>query len=336
MSLEYEISDDSYYLFTSAELKAREIELVTKSRMERMLECETLEEFFRVLGETVYGRYQSELGKSLSFEPVMVEEYSRILDFLQQRLKPQDLPVKFLLMLEENLHNIKVVIKSLFLERDLSGLYFPLEYSYDRLREAVKAANFKEIDDTMEKLLTRGMDIFSREDSPRLKELELERYFMEKTLGLCAVLGRRMMADYIRHYIDILNINNIYRHKFLQSDIRFDMFLHHGGFLPLKFLKGFERESMDFFVKELERTIYADIAIRGTQHLGTDCSFSSFERNQDLFFIQYFDNIKYTVSNLEKIFVFFLLKKIELKNLNILFTGILYGTSKNSIKCKFD
>ena len=50
----YEIEDDSYYLFTCAELKARENEFIGQSRMERMLSAASMEEFLKVLGETVY------------------------------------------------------------------------------------------------------------------------------------------------------------------------------------------------------------------------------------------------------------------------------------------
>ena len=116
----------------------------------------------------------------------------------------------------------------------------------------------------------------------------------------------------------------------------FDDILHNGGNISLEILKSFEPETMDYTVRELERTDYGDIAIKGAQHLTSDSSFSSFERNRDLYFLDYFDNFKYSTSNLEKIFQFFLKKKIELVNINILYTGILYNAGRSQIKCKID
>ena len=109
-----------------------------------------------------------------------------------------------------------------------------------------------------------------------------------------------------------------------------------GANISLDTLKGFKSETMDYTVRELEGTDYGDIAIKGAQHLTSDSSFSSFERNRDLYFLDYFDNFKYSTSNLEKIFQFFLKKKIELGNINILFTGVLYNAGRSNIKCKID
>ena len=93
---------------------------------------------------------------------------------------------------------------------------------------------------------------------------------------------------------------------------------------------------MDYIVKQLEKTDYADVVIRGGQRLFSDNSFSSFERNRDLYFLDYFDSIKYSVSNLEKIFHFFLKKKIELININIIYTGIKFNADRSNLRCKVD
>jgi len=96
----------------------------------------------------------------------------------------------------------------------------------------------------------------------------------------------------------------------------------------------FEGESLDFFVKEMERTDYADMIIKGTYTLHSEGIFSSFEKSEDLFYLDFFDPVKYTVSNLEKIFQFFLRKKVELKYLSIIFTSVLYGIENSKIKDK--
>ena len=101
-------------------------------------------------------------------------------------------------------------------------------------------------------------------------------------------------------------------------------------------LTDLEGESMDYIVQQLEKTGYANVVIKGAQWLFSECSFSSFERNRDLYFLEYFDTIKYSVSNLEKIFNFFLRKKIELTSINILYTGIKFNADKSNLRCKVD
>ena len=147
-------------------------------------------------------------------------------------------------------------------------------------------------------------------------------------------LDSRLITDYLRHIIDIMNIKNICRNKYLEERVDFDGFLHENGFLTKEIMAGFKDESLDFFVKEIGRTDYADIIIKGIHALQNENTFSSFDKNEDLFYIDFFDSLKFTVSNLEKIFQFFLIKKIEMDYLNIVFTGIVYNIEDRRIKSR--
>ena len=77
----YEIEDDSYYLFTSAELKARESQFVDKGRMERMLSAADMEEFLKILGETSHAPRIADIKINNSFEPVMLAGFEKIIGF---------------------------------------------------------------------------------------------------------------------------------------------------------------------------------------------------------------------------------------------------------------
>ena len=332
--IDYDISDDSYYLFTCAELKTREVEFLEENRIEMMLRSEGLDEFIRALRDTVYSRYINDIEKSRSFEKVILSEYKVAVNFLGGSLKPGHQAVKDLLFLEENLHNLKVVIKSIIMDMDLERLFIPILHSYDGLKNAAMAGNYKEVEPPVSGLLQFAVELMGRQKNYRFLELELEKFYLRKVLSSTRNLNSRLITDYLRHIIDILNIKNIYRNKHLAEDLSFDYFLHENGFLPKEFMSKFEGESLDFFVKEMEQTDYADIVIKGTHTLHSEGTFSSFEKSEDLFYLDFFDPVKYTVSNLEKVFQFFLRKKLELKYLSIIFTGVLYGVDKSKIRNK--
>ena len=334
----YEIEDDSYYLFTSAELKAREYEFVDRGRVERMLSAVDMDEFLKVLGETSHSAGIADIKSSNSFEPVMLAGFGNMISFLEERLKSEHKKIIFILFFEEFLHNLKIVLKSLLLEEDLGGLYLSLKYEYAQLMEAYRDEKYEEIESPIPEILEyikKLLDETQKKD-PRQLELSLEKFYTEIMLKTAESLDRKMMADYIRYKIDLINIEAIYRHMQLKISGPFSGYLHEGGSLGLKIFTGLEGESMDYVVKELEKTGYADVIIKGAQRLFSECSFSSFERNRDLYFLDYFDTIKYSVSNLEKIFAFFLRKKIELTNLNILHTGIRFNADKSNLRCKVD
>jgi V/A-type H+/Na+-transporting ATPase subunit C len=334
----YEIEDDSYYLFTCAELKAREYEFVERARFERMLESEDINSFLKVLGETVYSPFISDISARSSFEKVMTDNYGTMLRYLEERLRDEHRMLSHILFFEEILNNMKVIFKSVVIEKDLSSLFIPVIYDWEQLTRAYISDDPKNMDEFADKLISYLKDILEKPGEKDYRKIELgfEKYYSAAMAGIAAGLNRKMISEYISQRIDLVNIENIYRWKQMGEKKDFDDILHNGGNISLDILKGFESETMDYTVRELERTDYGNIVIKGAQNLTSDCSFSSFERNRDLYFLEYFDNFKYTTSNLEKIFQFFLKKKIELGNINILFTGILYNAERSNIKCKID
>ncbi|OFW47058.1 MAG: hypothetical protein A2163_01880 [Actinobacteria bacterium RBG_13_35_12] len=332
----YDIIDDSYYLFTCAELRVREIEFLDKNRIERMLKSQELNEFTRVLRDTVYSRYINDIESSRNFEEVIVGEYSTAIRFLSDRLKPGHQAAGDLLFLEGNLHNLKVIIKSIILDTDLGRLFIPILYPYEKLRNAALTGNYEEINPSVADILRFAVELIERQKNHRFLEFELEEFYLKQVSNSIEKLSSRLIKDYFKHIIDILNIKNIYRNKHLKDSLSFSRFLHDNGFLPKEFMMKFGDESLDFFLKEMERTDYADIVIKGTNILHSEGTFSSFEKGEDLFYLDFFDPVKYSVSNLERVFLFFLRKKIELKYLNIIFTGILYSIDIAKIKNKVE
>lgn len=333
MYLDYDIGDDSYYLFTCAELRAIEVEFLGKDKMERMLKAKNTEDFFVVLRDTVYSKYISEIENSGSFESVVLEEYKGIVNYLSERLRQEHQPVKDLLFLELNIHNLKVIVKSVTGDMDLEDLFIPLFYSYSDMRDAAAGENYEVVGQSVFGILKHLLEIAKGQKSYRLMELKLEQFYLENISKSVKGLRSRMMADYLKHFIDIMNIKNICRTKYLKEDLKFDSFLYRNGFLPRGSLEVFKDEELEAFVKEMGRTAYADIVV-GAHDLQQEGTFSTFEKNEDLFYMDFFEPVNYSVSNLEKIFQFFLTKKMELGYLNIIFTGVLYGISEERIKSR--
>lgn len=330
--IDYDISDDSYYLFTCAELKKRETEFLDESRIERLLRSGGTDEFIKTLRDTIYSRYLNDIENSGSFERVILREYGNTVKFLNERLRDEHKPVIGILFLEEHMHNLKVVIKSIILNMDLENLFVPILDSYQTLRNAASTGNYKEIDPLISEVFSFEAGLAEVQKNYRLMELEIEKFYLRKIFDTAKKLKRQFIIDYLRHVVDIYNIKNICRNKYLAEDLNFDNFIYENGFMPKKSLKRFEVEPLDFFVREMEKTDYADMVTKGIRALNSEKTFSSFEKNEDEFYMVFFDPLTFTVSNLEKVFQFFLRKKTELRYLNIIYTGVLYGIDKEKIR----
>ncbi len=330
--IDYDISDDSDYLFTCAELKKRETEFLDENRIEKLLMSGGTDEFIKTLRDTVYSKYLDDLENSGNFGNVVLGGYGNTVKFLNERLRDEHKPVIGILFLEENLHNLKVVIKSIVLDMDLENLFIPILDSYQTLREAALKRDYKEIDQSISEVFSFAVEIAGVQKNYRLMELEIEKFYLSKIFDSAKKIKRQFVTDYLRHIIDIYNIQNICRNKYLEEDLNFDNFIYENGFLPKNSLKRFESENLDFLIKELEWTDYADMIAKGIHTLNSGKTFSSFEKSEGQFIMDFFDPLKFTVSNLEKIFQFFFRKKNELRYLNIIYTGVFYGIDKEKIK----
>lgn len=332
---DYTINDDSFYLFACAELKAREKEFIEEQKIKRMVGVKSANEFLRMLHETYYSKYLTDTGAGVNynFENVVTSELKSMVSFLKDRLKTEHQIIINLLTLKEDLHNIKLMMKSAFLSRDMEKLFIPVSYSYNQLKRAMDPGSHENIDLSTGSILQYAAMLGITEKNHRTAELKLELFFLEKLYSLIAAIKSSMVKDFLKHIIDMFNIKNIYRNKFSGEKIDFDLFLHKNGFLDIKFLKNFENENLEYFIQQISKTRYAPLVKQapGLPHEATDEVYS-FEKSEELFYIYFFDPVKYTVSNLEKIVDFFIKKRIELKNLSIVFTGILYDIDRSKIR----
>jgi len=332
--INYDIKDDNFYLFACAELEAKESEFLDKSKIDRMLKSKNLKEFIKNLGDTVYSGYSGELESSRDFEKVIAGEYAKIGDFLSRRLKSSHLAAGEILFFEEVLHNLKIIFKSIILDKDFEELFIPLFYSYGSLKKAIKEGKYNGLSKSVSATFRFVSEMIDKKEEKdyRIMEFEIEKFYLSEVFRSVEELNSNLIRDYIKHVIDILNIKNIYRSNYLEEELGLSYFLHDNGFLPVDLMLEFRDKGPDVFLKNMKKTDYADIVVRGADALDSERTFSYFEKEEDLFYVNILEPLKYTTSNIEKIFKFFLRKKMELKSLNIIFTGTLYSVDIKEIK----
>ncbi|MEA2015995.1 MAG: V-type ATPase subunit [Actinomycetota bacterium] len=329
-----DIRDDNFYLFTCAELKARELEFLDKSKIDRISKSKNLKEFIKNLGDTVYSGYLSELEESRSFAGVIAGEYSGFAEYLSGRLKSSHRHVREILFFEEILHNLKIVFKSIILDEGHRELFMPLFYSYEKLKRAAEERKYNGLSRSVSATLRYASEMMeSKEEKDyRILEFKIEKFYLNEVFKSFGELDSRLIKEYMKHLIDILNIKNIYRSKYLGEEMDPGYFLHDNGYLPVDLMMKLGKSGLDDFLKKMKGTGYGSMVARCADALDSNRKFFYFEREEDLFYMNILEPLKYTVSNVEKIFKFFLRKKMELKSLNIIFTGVLYNVDTEKVK----
>lgn len=344
----YELADDSDYLYTCAELKAREYEFIDNLKLERMVNSSGIDDFLKVLQETIHGRKISLIDDEKDFDVFILKSYKEITDFLEDRLSVRHLPLIYLLFMEEYLNNFKLILKSFLLNTNLEKLFIPLTFSYDILTESIRKETYGESSDNgnifqeiVRELINLKNEVLHEIEVKKEKkinfrkiEIDFEKKYISIMTDEISKTGSEMLSGFLQYWIDIQNIKNFNRVRYTGENLKYTDFLYPGGLIDFDSFKTLETESSDYFARALEKSCYGEMVIKGIHSLYSYNTFFSFEKNESIFLLKFFDSIKYSVSNVEKIFAFFLRKKTELIVLNMIYMGIKYRAEKRNIRHK--
>lgn len=344
----YDPADDAEYLFTCAELKAKEYEFLDNSKIERLAAAKTTEDFLKILSETIYSKKITLIDANNDLDVFILQSYREITDFLIKRLAVKDRPLIYLLFLEEFVHDFKTGLKALVLNTSLEKLFIPLTFSYTELTDFLKkdeyspdAESMDLFDNVLAELAKQKKKLLNLAESDKEKkisfknaEIMFEKKFISLLLEEIKKTGSLMLTDFLRHWIDIQNLKNMNRIKYSGKDIKNTDYFYPGGMIDSGSFNALAPESTDYWSRAFEKSAYGEIAIKGIHSLFSYNTFFSFDKNETLFSLKFFDQIKYSVCNIEKIFAFFLRKKTELIVLNMIYMGIKYHAQKRNIEHK--
>ena len=105
-------------------IRVYETKLLDKSKIDRMIDSNSADEALKVLQETEYGNFMSNVKRAEDYEIILSEELKRLFNVMYDIS-----PVKSLvdlMSIKYDYQNIKVILKGMFLKEDLSYLLIPV------------------------------------------------------------------------------------------------------------------------------------------------------------------------------------------------------------------
>ena len=92
-------------------IRVLEKRLLTRNRLERMIEAETPEEVLKLLGETEYYKDMADIHGSQDYETILKRETERVFSIVRKMVK--NTAIVDILSLKYDYHNLKVNDKAL-------------------------------------------------------------------------------------------------------------------------------------------------------------------------------------------------------------------------------
>lgn len=199
---------DTDYLTISARIRAMENRLLTRERMERMLDARTDEDALKVLSECGYEELSSLSSAGLD----AVLDRARDDVYRDLRSAVPDPRLLDVFQLKYDYHNAKVLLKSQAMGVDAQRLLTGGgHYSAQALREAFERDDLRDCSDTFRQAMAHAKEALSAGADPQAADFILDRACFEEMLSNAEATGSTFLQGYVRLLIDATNLRSAVR-----------------------------------------------------------------------------------------------------------------------------
>jgi V/A-type H+-transporting ATPase subunit C len=309
-------SHDKRYAYATGRVRALEMRLLGKQRLERMAEARDLDEALRLLSDTEYAIHFDEI-EDTGYRGCLKNEERRILDLVDGLTLDPD--VSDILRLKYDFHNLKVALREQFAGRDLGHLYMDLaRYEPAALGAALKAESVDLLPEPLIGAATEALAAYSRSQDPAEVDLAVDNAMFGVFLERARASGALYIEAIVRTWIDLADIRTFMRARYLELESRAlpDMLIAGGFIKPADLLETFT-SPLDEVLQRFEFSPYKAILEIGGAGLERQDSFAPLEREMDNYVISFLRLSRYFTFGLEVVLAYALLKENEIKMLRL-------------------
>ena len=194
---------DTDYLTISARVRAMENRLVTRERMERMVEARSDDEAVKVLAECGYEELPALTNRGLD------ELLSAARAALYRELggAVPDKRLVELFQMKYDYHNAKVLIKAQAMGLDEARLLSQGgRYDPQRLREDFLRDDLRDWGEVFRQAVLRAREVLSATGDPQQADLVLDRACFQEMESLARACGSAFLQGYVRLSVDAANL----------------------------------------------------------------------------------------------------------------------------------
>lgn len=200
---------NSSYPYASARVKAIETRLITKEKLNRLMEAKDYDAAMRQLAEFGYGQSAGAQGSG-SFEVLIQKELDEA-DALLEALSPSDVFTR-IMRAERDYYNLKVLIKLLMQDKPLDSV--PLSagnLTVDTLRRAITENNYYDLPETMKEALQYIDRQFTIAADASIIGIALDRAYAKEIEALVNRMNNPLVSACFEAFFDISNILSLMR-----------------------------------------------------------------------------------------------------------------------------
>ena len=321
-------TSDREYLYLSAMLKAREANMLTRDKLERMLSAGNLNDAAKLLQESGWqdmsGMNASDVDKALS------ARRNEIFAELERSV-----PEKALLDIfraKYDYHNAKAIIKGEGIGVNADHILSAAgRVPSGKLEEAFREDDFRDIPEKLGAAMAEAKGVLARTDNPQAADFVLDKAYFAELLSLAEQVTSPFAAKYVRVLIDSANIRTCVRCSRMGEDPDFmRLALIEGGNVSMDFaVRG--AVTADEFNELFGSTVFKDAAVLAGAALEGG-SMTRFERECDNAVNRFLDTARRTGFGSEVVVGYLAAEENAITTVRMILTGLLSGIDPDRLK----
>lgn len=322
---------DTDYLYLSANLRAREAKMLTRDKMERMLDAGSFEESAKILEECGY----EDMSKltAAEVESALAAHRARVFRELAAAAPEPGLVDAF--RLKYDYHNVKTLIKAEGAGVTASGERLLSEsgrLSPKLIAEDYVSGEYGNMPPIMAAAVAEARSVLARTGNPQLADFILDGAQFKELLKIAGELDNPFLTGWARLSIDCANLRALVRTMRMGKDTDFLLrALISGGTVDTDRLAGVagagEGQAALFAASPLE-----EAAARGFESVTAGGSLTEFELLCDNALVRYLEKSKLKGFGQETVISFLSSLEGEITAARMILTGRLQGIAPNVIR----
>ena len=299
-------------------VRVLEKKLLTKNRLDRMIEAETPEEVMKQLSETEYSQNMFDIQQPQEYEKILKRETERVFNLVREL--SNDKEIVDILSLKYDYHNLKVLLKGRLANKDFSTLLMDAgTQKIEKLKLKFDIKNYNDLPEEISKAINEvEKDFLENNDSQKI-DIIVDKYYYKNLLRIAKKINVSVIMDYAQGLIDFQNIITLFRVKKQNRDIKFlENVIHEGGTISKDKIVEAINDSVEMIINKFKKEKIGNYLQRGLEEFTETGRLSGLEKISQNYLMELNKDSKYIIFGPEPLFTYLVAKEREISAIRMI------------------
>lgn len=299
------------YAYAVARVRANELNLLSAADVEQLIAAEDYKTAMRRLADSGWGDIEDVSDYAQYLESYFAKTWDLLVEVMD------DIHELDLLLIRNDMQNLKAALKSIVSQHDAKGLYVTSTvYDTKAILEAVENREFRDLPDFMQEPAMEAYEVLTATANGQLADAIIDKATLERIKFLGVKSGSPVLAELAERMCATANIKSALRcaNTKKSKDYMIRSLCECDTVSKEKLIDS-ALEGVDSVLRYLEDTAYAEAAAKFKE------STSAFEKWCDDLLMECVSKARYTAFGIDPIIAYYVARDAEIKTVRIILSA---------------